>query len=122
MSKEWREIDFENYFSCGSNVEGFTDAPEGLWDDSDEVRCVECHYPGWISVCEESCYVMWVEDGYVAEAALRIESLTAQLEAVKDALITVLPMAKGYAAQNNVGRNKEMIAEAEKAIRGGEDE
>jgi len=37
----------------------------------------------------------------------------AALEAVAEALRIVLPMAKGYAAANPVGRNADMIAQAE---------
>jgi hypothetical protein len=70
MSKKyWQAVDFESCFSCGDDVEAFTDAPEGLFGDGDEVRCVACHYPGWITVDEEAAYVSWVEDDYVAEAA-----------------------------------------------------
>ena len=83
MGKKWRPLDFDECFACGDDVEVFTDAPEGLVGDSDEVRCVVCHYPGWISVCDEDAYVGWCEDGYPAEAAQRIEKLEAQIKAFR---------------------------------------
>ena len=50
-----------------------------------------------------------IKDALCWQAADRIAEL-------KRHLITVLPMAKGYAAQNPVGRNQEMIRNAEEAI------
>jgi hypothetical protein len=35
-----------------------------------------------------------------------------RIEELENALTVILPMAKGYAAQNNVGRNQEKIANA----------
>lgn len=47
-----------------------------------------------------------------------IEALVAERDALRDTLATVLPMAKGYAATHCVGRNAEMIQEAEALLAG----
>lgn len=50
------------------------------------------------------------------EMAEETDRLRAELAAMRDALETVLPMAKGYAAANDVGRNREKIEDAVRAL------
>lgn len=50
--------------------------------------------------------------------ATELERLKAEAEsaALRNHLIALIPMAKGYAAHNPVGRNDEMVSNAQKAI------
>ena len=81
---EWRAIDFESCSICGDNAEALlpTDTPEGMCGDGDEVRCVNCHYPGCIAIDDSMAWVDWVDDGYPAEAANKIEKLEATSKAL----------------------------------------
>ncbi|MCZ6501858.1 MAG: hypothetical protein O6945_05000 [Gammaproteobacteria bacterium] len=45
------------------------------------------------------------------------KALKARLDELERVLEGVLPMAKGYAARNKVGRNQEKIFEAEEALK-----
>ena len=73
--KKWRTMPHENCPVCGDDGECFTDSPDGLYTDNDDVRCISCHYPGWICCDEDNAYVSWADEGYAPEAAEKIEEL-----------------------------------------------
>ncbi len=65
MSKEWKELIFDECFECGNSLEVLTNdgeiTPNGqLVTDGDEVRCCECGEKGHICVDEETpAYISW---------------------------------------------------------------
>ena len=50
----------------------------------------------------------------------QITSLESDLARMKDIVVLILPLAKGYVANHNVGSNAEYIKTAEQALRLGE--
>jgi hypothetical protein len=51
-----------------------------------------------------------------ANNLLKIEELERRVAELEEALLLILPLAKGYAAEHNVGRNREMVIDAENAL------
>ncbi len=80
LFKVWVHLSSESCPVCGNDSECFTDNNDDMYTDSDEVRCANCHYPGWIVVADEGAYVAWAEEGYAPEAAIRIEELESKLK------------------------------------------
>jgi len=54
------------------------------------------------------------------EKMQKIASLESDLARMKDIVVLILPLAKGYVANHNVGSNAEYIKTAEQALRLGE--
>lgn len=68
--KQWKDLDWaESCPYCGDAAEVFTDAKDDLAYDTDDVRCVGCGCPGYVSVVEDGygdepgyAYINWHEE------------------------------------------------------------
>ena len=55
----------------------------------------------------------------IADPHYCIARLNERVEEIEEALEWVIPMAKGYASEHPVGRNQEIVNEAEAKLKGG---
>jgi len=64
MPKEWKVLDWpDSCAHCGDGFEVYTDHKnEGYAYDGDEVRCLSCRMPGYVSADGESAYIQWHEE------------------------------------------------------------
>lgn len=78
---------------------------QGLLERIDLLTKQQGPFEGW-TPADDPCEIVFDLVNAMEEAEARVAELIAHL-------IATLPMAKGYAATNRVGRNAAMIAEAE---------
>lgn len=57
--KTWKHFQFEQCLDCGSDVEVFSDTPEGVVSDGDDIRCTGCGFMSVVSVDDEE---VWIQD------------------------------------------------------------
>ena len=65
MSKEWKEIDWNDCPDCGASAEVLTETlnPPNTCNDSDHAKCSECGLIGSVSVDDDdgSAWIQWEE-------------------------------------------------------------